>query len=86
MMVMEKFSARYWLTFQGPCAHEPVICEMIKANPSITFNIKQASVSADCGIIALELSGSEEDVHDAVRWLEMRGVRVEPVEIQTIEG
>jgi hypothetical protein len=83
---MEKFSARYWLTFQGPCAHEPVVCEMVKAYPDITFNIKQASVSADSGIIALELSGTDEVVHNAVRWLESRGVRVEPVEIQTIEG
>lgn len=83
---MAEFAARYWLKFEGAATHEPIICQMAREHPAVTFNIRQASVSGDNGLIALELSGTDEGVHAAVRWLESRGVLVEPVELQTIEG
>ncbi len=83
---MAEFSARYWLKFDKETAHQPVICQMARQFADITFNIRQATVNADSGIIAIELSGPDESVHGAVRWLESRRVLVEPVELQTIEG
>ena len=76
---------RLWLTFDGESSRKPLICEMSR-NFDITFNIRNASVTASVGIIALELEGDREVVKQAVAWLEAHGVQVEPVEINTIEG
>ncbi len=82
---MSLFTGRYWLVFSSENAHDPVICEMVRKF-DITFNIRQASISAEVGIIALELQGEHQVVKDAIQWLESRGVKVDPVELQTIEG
>jgi ABC-type methionine transport system ATPase subunit len=76
---------RLWLTFDGESSRKPLICEMSR-NFDITFNIRNASVTASVGIIALELQGDREVIKKAVAWLEAHGVQVEPVEINTIEG
>jgi ABC-type methionine transport system ATPase subunit len=76
---------RLWLTFDGESSRKPLICEMSR-NFDITFNIRNASVTASVGIIALELEGDREVIKKAVAWLEAHGVQVEPVEINTIEG
>ena len=76
---------RLWLTFDGESSRKPLICEMSR-NFDITFNIRNASVTASVGIIALELEGDREVIKKAVAWLETHGVQVEPVEINTIEG
>ena len=52
----------------------------------VSFNIRQASVNEEIGLVSLELQGEREDVKSAIAWLEELGVRVEPVEINTIEG
>lgn len=52
----------------------------------ISFNIRQASVNEEIGLVSLELQGDREEVKRAIAWLEEMGVRVEPVEINTIEG
>ena len=52
----------------------------------VVFNIRNASVTASIGIIALELVGDREEIKKAVAWFETNGVQVEPVEINTIEG
>ena len=52
----------------------------------VIFNIRNASVTASIGIIALELQGDREEIKKAVAWFEANGVQVEPVEINTIEG
>jgi hypothetical protein len=80
------FTGRYWLVFEGPCAHEPVLCELARHQSTVNFNIRQASIQSNTGIVALELCGPHDDVKQSIEWLEGRGVRVDPVELQTIEG
>jgi ABC-type methionine transport system ATPase subunit len=82
-MALEK--QRFWLTFDGDSSGKPLICQMSKTF-DVVFNIRNASVTASIGIIALELEGEREVIKKAVAWLEGNSVQVEPVEINTIEG
>lgn len=63
----------------------PVVWELSQKYPVIT-NVRQASVADDVGIVSLELEGERSDIKAAIQWLEEIGVKVEPVEINTIEG
>lgn len=82
---MARETQRFWLTFDGESSRKPLIYEMSR-NFDVIFNIRNASVTASIGIIALELEGDREVLKKAVAWLEANGVQVEPVEINTIEG
>ncbi len=63
----------------------PIVFEIGKEFAVIT-NIRQASVTEEIGIVSLELEGDREEIKKAINWLEEQGVKVEPVEINTIEG
>jgi muramoyltetrapeptide carboxypeptidase LdcA involved in peptidoglycan recycling len=52
----------------------------------IVTNIRQASVTDEIGIVSISLEGQREEIKKAITWLEKQGVKVEPVEINTIEG
>jgi len=52
----------------------------------VVFNVRQASVSEQIGILCLELEGKRSDVKSVIAWLEKVGVSVEPVEINVIES
>jgi len=43
-------------------------------------------VNDEVGLVCLELIGERDEVKRAIAWLEELGVKVEPVEINTIEG
>jgi L-aspartate semialdehyde sulfurtransferase ferredoxin len=82
-MALEK--QRFWLTFDEESSRKPLLSQMSKTF-DVVFNIRNASVTPNIGLIALELEGEREVVKKAVAWLESNGVQVEPVEINTIEG
>ncbi len=85
-MPMALENATPWLTFNADSSRKPLICEMSRKF-DVVFNIRNASVTPTIGIIALELEGDREVIKKAVAWLESNGKsRVEPVEINTIEG
>jgi ABC-type methionine transport system ATPase subunit len=63
----------------------PIIWEIGKKFELVT-NIRQASVTDEVGIVSLSLSGERSEIKKAIEWLEELGVKVEPVEINTIEG
>jgi len=63
----------------------PIVYEIGKEFAVVT-NIRQASVTEEIGIVSLELDGEREEIKKAISWLEEQGVKVEPVEINTIEG
>jgi transposase len=52
----------------------------------IVTNVRQASITDEVGLVSLSLSGEREEIKKAISWLEEIGVKVEPVEINTIEG
>jgi ABC-type methionine transport system ATPase subunit len=76
---------RLWLMYPPRFITRPVIYELSREFSVIT-NIRQASVTEEIGIVSLELEGSREEIKKAITWLEELGVKVEPVEINTIEG
>ncbi len=63
----------------------PVVYELGK-NFELITNVRQASVTPEVGIVSLEIAGEREEIKRAIAWLEEIGVKVEPVEINTIEG
>lgn len=82
---MARQLSRLWLMFPAKLIMRPMIYEMSRQFP-VVFNIRQASVNSEVGIVSLELEGEREDIKNAIAWFEEQGVKVEPVEINTIEG
>jgi len=76
---------RLWLNFPSRLITEPVIWELGQKFKVVT-NIRQASVTDEMGIVSLSLTGERAAIKQSIAWLEERGVKVEPVEINTIEG
>ena len=77
---MAKVSRKYWLTFEGGCQNEPCIWKMSRQFPDVVFDIRQASVGQQIGIMALKFEGEQQQVSGAVEALTAMGVRVDPVE------
>jgi ABC-type methionine transport system ATPase subunit len=80
-----KETQRLWLMFPTKLITRPIIWELGK-DFNVVTNIRQASVTDEIGIVSLSLEGEREDIKKAIAWLEKQGVKVEPVEINTIEG
>jgi hypothetical protein len=82
-----KVSRKYWITF--PSRHEverPIIWEMSRAFPEVVFDIRQASVQHEIGIMAMLLEGEDEQVSGAVKFLKDAGAQVDPIEKSVVEG
>ncbi|MDX2080736.1 MAG: NIL domain-containing protein [Terrimicrobiaceae bacterium] len=80
---MEK--TRLWLMFPARLITRPVIWELGR-NFSVVTNVRQASVTDEIGLVSLELDGERPEIKKAIAWLEELGIKVEPVEINTIES
>lgn len=76
---------KLWLMYPPRLIQTPIIWELSRRFELVT-NVRQASVNDEIGIVCLELSGKREDIKSAIRWLEKKGVSVEPVEIGVIAG
>ncbi len=77
--------SRLWLMFQPRLVTQPVVYELGKKYNVVT-NIRQASVNEEIGVVSVEIDGERDEIEKAIAWLEELGVKVEPVEINTIEG
>lgn len=82
---MSQQITRLWLMYPARLITTPLIYEIGKKFAVVT-NIRQASVTEEIGIVSLELDGERQEIKNAIAWLEEQGVKVEPVEINTIEG
>jgi hypothetical protein len=59
---------------------------MSRKFPEVSFDIRQASVQHEIGIMAVLLTGSEAEVNGAIEFVRSRGVTVEPIEKSVVEG
>jgi ABC-type methionine transport system ATPase subunit len=84
MAQKEKVSERVYLTFPKQLVKEPLVCQMAKKF-DILFNIRGSSVTAEMGLVALEIDGERAEVDKAIKWLKDKGVIVEPIEKNVIE-
>jgi len=84
---MPDYSRKYWFTFPTRTRVEkPIIWQMSRKFPEVVFDIRQASVQHEIGIMAVLLSGPEADVKNAVEFLRGQGLTVEPIEKSVVEG
>ena len=82
---MANETIRLWLMFPSRLITRPVIYELGHKFKVVT-NVRQASVTPEVGIVSIELEGERDEIKAAIKWMEELGVKVEPVEIQIIEG
>ena len=78
-------ATRLWLSYPPKLIKDPLIWELGHKFKVVT-NIRQASVTDEIGILCLELHGERSEIKKAIKWLESKGVKVEPVEINVIES
>jgi hypothetical protein len=77
---MPQTNRKYWITFEGGKQNEPCLWKMTRKFPDVQFDIRQASVQKDIGIMAVLFTGEEDQVEGATKYLIELGVRVDPVE------
>ncbi len=78
---------RVWLTFGNKGLVEtPALWRMTSRFPDVSFDIRQASVTAEIGIMAVLFKGETERVEAALQCLAEQGVTVEPIEKNVLEG
>ncbi len=75
---------RYYLTYSKELVKEPLIYQ-VSQKFRVATNIRQASVSEDLGLVALEFDGDAEEIDKAVDYFKSKGVKVEPIELDVIE-
>jgi ABC-type methionine transport system ATPase subunit len=86
-MTEQTYSKRCWFTFPTRSqVEQPVIWQMSRKFPDVCFDIRQASVQHEIGIMAVLLSGPEADVRAAMEFVRAQGVTVEPIEMSVVEG
>ena len=81
----EKGRQRLWLMYPPKHITSPIVWELI-TRFELMANIRQAEVRDEIGIVCLELEGERASLKKATQWLERKGVKVEPVEINVIDG
>ncbi len=84
---MAGIKKRVWLTFGSKAMVEtPALWRMSREYPEVMFDIRQASVTAEIGIMAVLFEGPQDDVAAALNLLQQLGVTVEPIEKSVVEG
>ena len=76
---------RIRLFFPSPLITEPIVYEMGRQFEVVT-NIRGGEILSGSGWLYLELSGEDDEIARACNWDIERGVRVDPVEGDIIEG
>jgi hypothetical protein len=72
-------------TFPPQLVREPIIYDLgiqFKVIP----NIRRADITENKGWVVLELEGEEKDIERAITWLTDKGIRVDPVIGDIVEG
>jgi ABC-type methionine transport system ATPase subunit len=72
---------RVYLTYLGDVMKEPVIYEMGHKYKVVT-NIRGATIKDDIGLVTLEVTGDDAELDRALAWIESKGVKVEPIEME----
>jgi hypothetical protein len=76
---------RVKFTFVSELITLPIIYELGK-NFSLVTNIRRADVTEDRGWVILEIEGQMEEIERGLEWVATKGVRVDPVQGDIVEG
>ncbi len=83
---MAEYQTKCWLTFEGGKQEQPCLWQMTRKYPGVSFDIRQASVQKDIGIMAVLFEGNENEVLEAIEYLIELGVKVDPVGGTNVAG
>ncbi|MEE8618697.1 MAG: NIL domain-containing protein [Dehalococcoidales bacterium] len=72
-------------TFPEEMIREPIIYNLSHQFKVVT-NIRRADISEDKGWVVLELEGEEKEIEQGIAWMIAKGVRVDPVIGDIVEG
>jgi ABC-type methionine transport system ATPase subunit len=72
-------------TFPQELVEEPIIYNLGQQFKVVT-NIRRADISENRGLVILELEGEEKDIEEGITWVMSKGVRVDPVIGDIVEG
>jgi hypothetical protein len=76
---------RVKFTFPQELITLPIIYEVGKEFNIVT-NIRRADVTEDRGWVVLEMDGDLQEIERGLEWVASKGVRVDPVEGDMVEG
>lgn len=76
---------RVKFTFVQDSIKEPIIWSLGREFEIVT-NIRRANVVEDQGWVILELDGEQAEIDRGIAWMTDRGVRVDPVPGDVIDG
>ena len=72
-------------TFPQELVREPII-NTLSHQFKVVTNIRRADISENRGWVVLELVGEEADLERGIAWVTSKGVRVDPVIGDIVEG
>lgn len=72
-------------TFPTKLIKEPIIYHLGQQF-KVVPNIRQADISQDRGWVVLELEGEEKDIEASITWLTSKGISVDSVTGDIVEG
>ncbi|HZP57938.1 MAG TPA: NIL domain-containing protein [Dehalococcoidia bacterium] len=76
---------RVKFTFPQELITLPIIYELGKQFSLVT-NVRRADVTEDRGWVVLEIDGAIEEIERGLEWVAAKGVRVDPVPGDIVEG
>ena len=77
--------ARVRFTFASELINEPLIWALGREFELVT-NIRRANVEEDQGWVVLELEGAQDEIDRGMEWIKEKGVRIDPVPGDVIDG
>ncbi|MEM7391666.1 MAG: NIL domain-containing protein, partial [Verrucomicrobiota bacterium] len=80
-----KETQRFWLVFPTELVTSPVIYNLIQKFDIIP-NIRQVTTTEEIGLLCLELKGLPKEIGRSIQWMEKKGIKVKPVEINVMAG
>jgi ABC-type methionine transport system ATPase subunit len=72
-------------TFPRKLIKEPIIYQLSHKFEVMT-NIRRADVTEDRGWVVLELEGEDKEIDAGVAWVKEKGVRIDPIVGDIVEG
>lgn len=72
-------------TFPEEMVRDPIIYTL-SHQFNIVTNIRRADITENRGWVVLELEGEEEEIEQGISWVISKGVRVDPITGDIVEG
>ncbi len=72
-------------TFPPKLVQEPIIYKL-GVDFHVVTNIRRADVDDTQGWVIMELDGKESDIKRGLEWVRQKGVRVDPISGDVVEG